>query len=157
MCTTRVHKSGCPATHTGAACCSGMTLTPMEQYEKFVHDAGGTKVIKRIVVANNGMAATKFIMSIRNWLFENFGDERLIHIVAMATPEVSSSPPTHTASARTLTLVPAVAAQDMKAHAAAIDAADVYYEVRRRCPSRPPRLALHALASSAAGARRPQL
>ena len=66
-----------------------MTLTPMEQYEKFVHDAGGTKVIKRIVVANNGMAATKFIMSIRNWLFENFGDERLIHIVAMATPEVS--------------------------------------------------------------------
>ena len=89
MRTTRVHKSGCPATHTGATCCSGMTLTPMEQYEKFVYDAGGTKAIKRIVVANNGMAATKFIMSIRNWLFENFGDERLIHIVAMATPEVS--------------------------------------------------------------------
>ena len=66
-----------------------MTLTPMEQYEKFVYDTGGTKAIKRIVVANNGMAATKFIMSIRNWLFENFGDERLIHIVAMATPEVS--------------------------------------------------------------------
>ena len=84
-----MHNSGCPVAHTGATCCSGMTLTPMEQYEKFVHDAGGTKVIKRIVVANNGMAATKFIMSIRNWLFENFGDERLIHIVAMATPEVS--------------------------------------------------------------------
>ena len=60
----------------------------MDQYEKFVHDAGGTKVIKRIVVANNGMAATKFIMSIRNWLFENFGDERLVHIVTMTTPEV---------------------------------------------------------------------
>ena len=51
-------------------------------------EGGGTKVIRRLVVANNGMAATKFIMSIRNWLFENFGDEKLIHIVAMATPEV---------------------------------------------------------------------
>ena len=72
-----------------------MTLTPMEQYEKFVRDAGGTKVIKRIVVANNGMAATKFIMSIRNWLFENFGDDRLIHIVAVcrgcAAPAYSAS------------------------------------------------------------------
>ena len=79
-----------------------MTLTPMEQYENFVRDVGGTKVIKRIVVANNGMAATKFIMSIRNWLFENFGDDRLIHIVAMATPEdmkahpPPSPPPTST-------------------------------------------------------------
>ena len=82
-----------------------MTLTPMEQYEKFVRDAGGTKVIKRIVVANNGMAATKFIMSIRNWLFENFGDDRLIHIVAMATPEVSHLSARHHC-ARTLTLVP---------------------------------------------------
>ena len=80
-----------------------MTLTPMEQYEKFVRDAGGTKVIKRIVVANNGMAATKFIMSIRNWLFENFGDDRLIHIVAMATPEVSRlSARHHCASMRAL-------------------------------------------------------
>ena len=79
-------------------------MTPEELYEKFVYDAGGTKVIKRIVVANNGMAATKFIMSIRNWLFENFGDERLIHIVAMATPEVCTSPSTHSAGARTLTL-----------------------------------------------------
>ena len=82
-----------------------MTLTPMEQYEKFVRDVGGTKVIKRIVVANNGMAATKFIMSIRNWLFENFGDDRLIHIVAMATPEVSPLSARHHC-ARTLTLVP---------------------------------------------------
>ena len=77
----------------------------MEQYEKFVRDVGGTKVIKRIVVANNGMAATKFIMSIRNWLFENFGDDRLIHIVAMATPEVSRLSARHHC-ARTLTLVP---------------------------------------------------
>ena len=100
----------------------------MEQYEKFVYDAGGTKVIKRIVVANNGMAATKFIMSIRNWLFENFGDERLIHIVAMATPEVTHlSVHPHCGRAHSRVL-PHVAAQDMKAHSAAIDAADVYYE-----------------------------
>ena len=134
-----------------------MTLTPMEQYEKFVRDAGGTKVIKRIVVANNGMAATKFIMSIRNWLFENFGDDRLIHIVAMATPEVSRLSARHHC-ARTLTLVPPSSpAQDMKAHAAAIAAADVYYEVRRHCPSRSHRLVPHAPTSPAAGARWPQL
>ena len=62
--------------------------SPEEQYKEFVHAHGGTKPIRRLVVANNGMAATKFILSVRNWLFENFGDEKLIHIVAMATPEV---------------------------------------------------------------------
>ena len=101
----RVHNPLPCRPHRWPTCCSGMTLTPMEQYEKFVRDAGGTKVIKRIVVANNGMAATKFIMSIRNWLFENFGDDRLIHIVAMATPEVSRLSARHHC-ARTLTLVP---------------------------------------------------
>ena len=68
-----------------------MCMSPEEEYEQFVRDAGGTKPIRRIVVANNGMAATKFIMSIRNWLFTNFGDDRLIHIVAMATPEARAS------------------------------------------------------------------
>ena len=82
-----------------------MCMTPEEEYEQFVRDAGGTKPIRRIVVANNGMAATKFIMSIRNWLFENFGDDRLIHIVAMAKPEVSHLSARHHC-ARTLTLVP---------------------------------------------------
>ena len=74
-------------------------------YTEWVKKCGGDRPIRRVLVANNGMAAAKFILSIRNWLFETFGDEKLIHIMAMATPE------------------------DMKASARHIDLADVYYEV----------------------------
>ena len=80
-------------------------MTPEEHYLSWVKQCGGTRAVRRILVANNGMAAAKFIMSIRNWLFENFGDDRLIHIVAMATPEVSHLSARHHC-ARTLTLVP---------------------------------------------------
>lgn len=39
------------------------------------------------MVANNGLAAVKFIRSIRTWTFGMFGNDRAISIVAMATPE----------------------------------------------------------------------
>ena len=82
-----------------------MSGSPLEQYEQFVTSAGGIRPIRRILVANNGMGATKFILSIRNWLFESFGDDRLVHIIAMATPE------------------------DIKANAAHLHAADSFFEV----------------------------
>ena len=82
-----------------------MALASCKQYEQFVTSAGGIRPIRRILVANNGMAATKFILSIRNWLFESFGDDRLVHIIAMATPE------------------------DIKANAAHLHAADSFFEV----------------------------
>jgi len=53
----------------------------------YVKARGGTKLIRRILIANNGMAATKTIMSIRNWAYNTFGDERAIQFVVMATPE----------------------------------------------------------------------
>ena len=34
---------------------------------------GGKRTIQRILLANNGMAATKAIMSMRQWAFMNFG------------------------------------------------------------------------------------
>ena len=74
-------------------------------YEAWVRKCGGTKVIRRLLVANNGMAAAKFILSIRNFLYQSFGDEQLIHIIAMATPE------------------------DMKASAKHLHLANAYYEV----------------------------
>ena len=40
-------------------------LSPMEQYEAFCEAAGGRKVVRRILIANNGMAARKFILSVR--------------------------------------------------------------------------------------------
>eukprot|EP00741_Cyanophora_paradoxa_P025663 tig00000385_g24767.t1 len=48
---------------------------------------GGTKVIRKILVANNGIGACKAIRSIRRWAYETFGNERTIQFVAMATPD----------------------------------------------------------------------
>lgn len=53
--------------------------------EKFVEKMGGKRTIQRILVANNGMAATKAIMSMRQWAYTYLGDERAIEFVAMAT------------------------------------------------------------------------
>ena len=47
----------------------------------------GRKPICKILIANNGMAATKTTMFIRNWAYNTFGDERAIKFVVMATPE----------------------------------------------------------------------
>ena len=58
-----------------------------EMMQKYVTERGGQRVIKRILIANNGMAATKTIMSIRNFCYNTFGDERAIKFVVMATPE----------------------------------------------------------------------
>ena len=51
----------------------------------FVDKKGGKRTIQKILVANNGMAATKAIMSMRQWAYNNLGDERAIEFVAMAT------------------------------------------------------------------------
>jgi acetyl-CoA carboxylase/biotin carboxylase 1 len=40
-----------------------------------------------VLVANNGIAAVKFIRSIRSWAYRTFGNERAVALVAMATPE----------------------------------------------------------------------
>lgn len=55
--------------------------------DKFCHALGGKKPIHSILIANNGMAAVKFIRSIRTWTYETFGTEKAILLVAMATPE----------------------------------------------------------------------
>ena len=48
---------------------------------------GGGRVIEKVLIANNGVAAVKAIRSIRRWAYEVFGDERAISFVVMATPE----------------------------------------------------------------------
>jgi len=45
----------------------------------------GKRVIKKVLIANNGMAATKSIMSMRRWAFIEFGDEQALTFIAMAT------------------------------------------------------------------------
>jgi acetyl-CoA carboxylase/biotin carboxylase 1 len=58
-----------------------------ERMKDYVMKRGGDRVIRRILIANNGMAATKSIMSIRQWGYNTFGDERAVQFVVMATPE----------------------------------------------------------------------
>ncbi len=42
----------------------------------------------QILIANNGMAGTKAILSMRQWCYLELGDEKAVEFVAMATPEV---------------------------------------------------------------------
>eukprot|EP00258_Populus_trichocarpa_P041576 XP_024457595.1 acetyl-CoA carboxylase 1-like [Populus trichocarpa] len=55
--------------------------------DQFCHALGGKKPIHSILIANNGMAAVKFIRSIRTWAYETFGTDKALLLVAMATPE----------------------------------------------------------------------
>jgi len=58
-----------------------------ETVEEYVKSRGGNRVIRKVLIANNGMAATKSILSMRQWAYMEFGDENAIKFVAMATPE----------------------------------------------------------------------
>lgn len=64
-----------------------MEDTPSARYEALVREYGGTRVIRRVLIANNGMAATKFILSVRRWLHLTCGDSSLIKLIGMATPD----------------------------------------------------------------------
>lgn len=57
--------------------------TPQEFVKKF----GGNKVITRILIANNGIAAVKCMRSIRKWAYEVFRNDRAFHFIGMVTPE----------------------------------------------------------------------
>ena len=53
----------------------------------YVKAKGGDRPIRKVLIANNGMAATKSILSMRQWAYMELGDEKAIKFVAMATPE----------------------------------------------------------------------
>ena len=55
--------------------------------DEFVIQNGGDTVIKKVLIANNGIAAVKCMRSIRRWSYETFKNERAIRFVAMVTPE----------------------------------------------------------------------
>ena len=59
----------------------------MNTIEEYVARCGGKYNIKRILIANNGIAAVKCIRSIRQWAYQTFGNERIVEFVVMATPE----------------------------------------------------------------------
>jgi acetyl-CoA carboxylase/biotin carboxylase 1 len=55
----------------------------------YCRELGGsqTRVIEKVLIANNGVGAVKAIRSIRKWAYEVFGNEKAISFVVMATPE----------------------------------------------------------------------
>eukprot|EP00565_Helicotheca_tamesis_P003884 CAMPEP_0185725054 /NCGR_PEP_ID=MMETSP1171-20130828/1378_1 /TAXON_ID=374046 /ORGANISM="Helicotheca tamensis, Strain CCMP826" /LENGTH=2089 /DNA_ID=CAMNT_0028393057 /DNA_START=20 /DNA_END=6289 /DNA_ORIENTATION=+ len=63
------------------------TATTTTSIEDYVASRGGNLPIKKILIANNGMAATKAMLSMRQWAYMELGDEKAIQFVAMATPE----------------------------------------------------------------------
>ncbi|XP_028313974.1 acetyl-CoA carboxylase isoform X2 [Gouania willdenowi] len=54
---------------------------------EFVTRFGGSRVIEKVLIANNGIAAVKCIRSIRRWSYEMFRNEKIIRFVVMVTPE----------------------------------------------------------------------
>eukprot|EP00566_Odontella_aurita_P005774 CAMPEP_0113543724 /NCGR_PEP_ID=MMETSP0015_2-20120614/10313_1 /TAXON_ID=2838 /ORGANISM="Odontella" /LENGTH=562 /DNA_ID=CAMNT_0000443907 /DNA_START=231 /DNA_END=1915 /DNA_ORIENTATION=- /assembly_acc=CAM_ASM_000160 len=57
--------------------------------QSYVRELGGEKgrVIEKVLIANNGVAAVKAIRSVRRWAYECIGDENAVTFVVMATPE----------------------------------------------------------------------
>jgi len=64
-----------------------MTESVWSSVDDYVNFCEGTHAIKKILIANNGIGATKAIKSLRRWSYETFGDERMIQFVVMATPD----------------------------------------------------------------------
>lgn len=60
-----------------------MVATPAE----FVRTFGGKRVIEKVLIANNGIAAVKCMRSIRKWAYELFGNEKAIKFVVMVSPD----------------------------------------------------------------------
>nr|UXL88908.1 acetyl-CoA carboxylase-like 6 isoform 3 [Potamotrygon motoro] len=54
---------------------------------EFVTRFGGNRVIEKVLIANNGIAAVKCMRSIRRWSYEMFRNEKAIRFVVMVTPE----------------------------------------------------------------------
>ena len=55
--------------------------------DEFVRRRGGQRPIRKVLIANNGIAAVKAIRSLRRWSYETFARDGAIQFIAMATPE----------------------------------------------------------------------
>lgn len=88
---------------------SVMTSPFYDSVEQYVEFCSGSHVIKKVLIANNGIGAIKAIRSIRRWSFETFGNERQVrnapqhidlqllmfclHVCVIIVRSFTSSPP----------------------------------------------------------------
>lgn len=63
------------------------TAGASDPLSNYIKDRGGNRVIRKVLIANNGMAATKSILSMRQWAYMELGNDRAIEFIVMATPE----------------------------------------------------------------------
>ena len=52
--------------------------TAFPSLEAYVTELEGKRALRRVLVANNGIAAVKCIRSIRRWAYDTLGDERAV-------------------------------------------------------------------------------
>jgi len=64
-----------------------MEASNRQTLQEYVNTHGGRRVLKRILIANNGMAATKAIMSMRQWAFLELGSQSELEFIAMASKD----------------------------------------------------------------------
>jgi hypothetical protein len=49
-----------------------------DSVEEFVAANDGKRAIRKVLIANNGIAAVKCMRSVRTWAYETFGDDRAV-------------------------------------------------------------------------------
>lgn len=86
------HAAPAPASEHAPSLPGALTAKPAgtagnDSFARFVRLSGGRAPLRKVLIANNGIAAVKAIRSIRVWAYETFGDEHAVLFVAMATPE----------------------------------------------------------------------
>jgi hypothetical protein len=54
------------------------TLQGAASPQELMERLGGSRVITKILIANNGIAAVKCIRDIKKWSYENFRNERVV-------------------------------------------------------------------------------
>jgi len=64
------------AASAGRSIKGGQPKGSFDGIESYCADRGGSRPLKRILIANNGIGAVKAIRSIRKWAYDMFGNER---------------------------------------------------------------------------------
>ncbi|KAF1755629.1 hypothetical protein GCK72_012079 [Caenorhabditis remanei] len=69
----------------------GSDPVPDDRIDEFVRQFEGGKSIKRVLIANNGLAAMKCLISIRQWLQNQFVTSDVVSFVCVATEDEMKS------------------------------------------------------------------
>ena len=64
------------AAASAAASASPAPARTFANMDAFVAHVGARRAVRKVLIANNGIAAVKAIRSIRRWAYETFGNER---------------------------------------------------------------------------------